>query len=590
MPEGFNSVADLVVKVKAETKDFHGGLTGVIDAMKSFDGLTGGSLKGLIDFGEKGKASVGGILGTLGEVGGKISKVSDVLALAGEVAGRVASIAGADDEFSRIEGEAAGVQQVLTALAQQGLAVVQDEAKEAAAALGIYAASAGEAEASSGNFVENGLARMSEAIRTVKLDLAGLATPGTLDINTQGELLDRTNAQIAEMKRRLAEADAAAAAAGASSVSDPGGAAATQLAALEKQAWVLSQFQAMERVPWTATIDTGKQDEYLKRLADEVTLLEKRASLIGASAAVSAAALSRERLRIDADRAGVAFGSGQESQLDDYFARMQAAQSRLDAAAEAKRASDLADRQNSGADRTISSLVASIEAERNRRREMGLSAGEVAALRAEETALAQIRAVGRDATDAERVAIRAAAQEKGREVEATERLRESQERLRASAAILERSMESAFTGWIRGAKMDWGDMVGQMLADMAILSLRQNVLAPLFGGGGSGSGLVGDVLGSIFGGFRADGGPVEAGKAYIVGEKRPELFIPNQAGRIEPSVGGGSFPVHVVTQIDARGAGPNEVQELRRMMAERDAALPNQVLAVVREGRERGVS
>ena len=151
-------------------------------------------------------------------------------------------------------------------------------------------------------------------------------------------------------------------------------------------------------------------------------------------------------------------------------------------------------------------------------------------------------------------------------------------------------MESAFSGWINGAKMNWGDMVGQMLADMAMLSLRQNVLAPLFGGGGTGSGLVGDVIGSIFGGFRADGGPVEAGKAYIVGEKRPELFIPNQAGRIEPSVGGGSFPVHVVTQIDARGAGPNEVQELRRMMAERDAALPNQVLAVVREGRERGVS
>jgi hypothetical protein len=32
------------------------------------------------------------------------------------------------------------------------------------------------------------------------------------------------------------------------------------------------------------------------------------------------------------------------------------------------------------------------------------------------------------------------------------------------------------------------------------------------------------------------------------------------------------------------------VQELKRMMAERDAALPNQVLAVVREGRDRGVA
>jgi hypothetical protein len=587
MPEGFNSVADLVVAIKADTKEFHGGLSSVMDAMKSFDGFTGGSLKGLIEFGEKGKLSVGGILGTLTEVGGRIAKVGEVLNLAGEVAGRVAEAAGAGDEFAKIEGEAAGVQQVLTALAQQGLAEVQDEAKQAAAALGLYASSAGAAEESSENFVQRGLARMSEAIRNVKLDLASLATPGTLDIDTEGQLLDRTNAQIAELKRRLSEADAAA---GASGGSDPGGAAATQLAALEKQAWILSQFQAMERVPWTATIDTGKQDEYLKRLADEVALLEKKASLIGASAAVSAASLASERFRLDAARSGVGFGPDQERQADDLFGRMQSAQSRLDAAAEAKRAGELAERQDKGADRTIDSLVRSIEAERNRRREIGLSAGQIAALRAEEAALAAIRANGREATDAERIAIKASAMEKGREVEATEKLLEAQRRLRASAAVLERSLESAFTGWMRGAKTDWGDLVGSMLADMAILSLRQNVLAPLFGGGGTGSGLVGDVIGSIFGGFRADGGPVEAGKAYIVGERRPELFIPNTSGRIEPSIGGGGQAVQIVTNIDARGASVDAVQELKAAMAARDAALPNQVLAVVREGRERGVA
>jgi hypothetical protein len=35
------------------------------------------------------------------------------------------------------------------------------------------------------------------------------------------------------------------------------------------------------------------------------------------------------------------------------------------------------------------------------------------------------------------------------------------------------------------------------------------------------------------------GGPVFAGEAYIVGETRPELFIPNQSGRIAPSVPSG---------------------------------------------------
>lgn len=40
-------------------------------------------------------------------------------------------------------------------------------------------------------------------------------------------------------------------------------------------------------------------------------------------------------------------------------------------------------------------------------------------------------------------------------------------------------------------------------------------------------------------GLRANGGPVMAGMPYIVGERRPELFIPSTSGRIESSVPGG---------------------------------------------------
>jgi hypothetical protein len=38
---------------------------------------------------------------------------------------------------------------------------------------------------------------------------------------------------------------------------------------------------------------------------------------------------------------------------------------------------------------------------------------------------------------------------------------------------------------------------------------------------------------------RANGGSVRAGVPYIVGERRPELFVPETNGRIEPRVGGG---------------------------------------------------
>lgn len=46
----------------------------------------------------------------------------------------------------------------------------------------------------------------------------------------------------------------------------------------------------------------------------------------------------------------------------------------------------------------------------------------------------------------------------------------------------------------------------------------------------------GNNFSNRFGGFRAMGGPVNAGMAYIVGERRPELFVPHTNGTIMPAV------------------------------------------------------
>lgn len=44
---------------------------------------------------------------------------------------------------------------------------------------------------------------------------------------------------------------------------------------------------------------------------------------------------------------------------------------------------------------------------------------------------------------------------------------------------------------------------------------------------------------------RADGGSVMPGQAYVVGENRPELFIPDRPGTIVPQVGGGGVSVSI---------------------------------------------
>ena len=75
------------------------------------------------------------------------------------------------------------------------------------------------------------------------------------------------------------------------------------------------------------------------------------------------------------------------------------------------------------------------------------------------------------------------------------------------------------------------------------------------GGGGKG---LGGFLGSVLGGlFRANGGPVKAGKPYIVGERQPELFVPRTSGTILPStdIGGGDNTTNMVTvNVDASGS------------------------------------
>ena len=55
------------------------------------------------------------------------------------------------------------------------------------------------------------------------------------------------------------------------------------------------------------------------------------------------------------------------------------------------------------------------------------------------------------------------------------------------------------------------------------------------------------------GGGRASGGPVSSRRAYMVGERGPELFVPSYSGNIVPNhelAGGDTFNI----TIDAPGA------------------------------------
>lgn len=94
-----------------------------------------------------------------------------------------------------------------------------------------------------------------------------------------------------------------------------------------------------------------------------------------------------------------------------------------------------------------------------------------------------------------------------------------------------RTIGSAFKGLIDGSKgvKDALTDVLSSLSDMLINSAFQSLFSPAGGAGGGG---LGGILSSIFGGFRAAGGPVSSSKSYIVGERGPELFSPGRSGSI----------------------------------------------------------
>ncbi|QBX37359.1 phage tail tape measure protein [Brevundimonas sp. S30B] len=75
-------------------------------------------------------------------------------------------------------------------------------------------------------------------------------------------------------------------------------------------------------------------------------------------------------------------------------------------------------------------------------------------------------------------------------------------------------------------------------------------------GGGRGQGLaeaVARAVGGAFSGTRAEGGPVVAGGAYLVGERGPEVFRPASGGSVEPMAAGQGVTVNI--RMDGGGPG-----------------------------------
>ena len=82
---------------------------------------------------------------------------------------------------------------------------------------------------------------------------------------------------------------------------------------------------------------------------------------------------------------------------------------------------------------------------------------------------------------------------------------------------------------------------------------------------------IGGVIDSVFGGAKATGGPVSAGRSYLVGERGPELFMPSGSGNIIPnhSLSGGGTVINLTVNgaLDAEGTARTIINVLNRSNA-----------------------
>jgi len=157
----------------------------------------------------------------------------------------------------------------------------------------------------------------------------------------------------------------------------------------------------------------------------------------------------------------------------------------------------------------------------------------------------------------------------GIQKESTEEIKKQQtetdklkEKMTAVGEEIESSIKNNLRDAITGAKSFGEAMTGVLnrIRDK-IIDAQLDKLVGGFGeafgkaaSGGEKKGL-GGFLGGLIGGLFADGGRPPVGKASIVGERGPELFVPKVAGTIVPNSamgGGGDSITNVITvNVDA---------------------------------------
>lgn len=141
-----------------------------------------------------------------------------------------------------------------------------------------------------------------------------------------------------------------------------------------------------------------------------------------------------------------------------------------------------------------------------------------------------------------------------------------------------KKLEDGLVGVFNGTKTvkeAFKDMAKSIIEDLIRLQIQRSITGPLSG-----------ALGNLFSGGKAIGGPVQANRGYLVGERGPEMFVPNSSGTIVPNkkmAGGGEVVVNQNINIST-GVSQTVRAEIVQLMPQIVGAAKSGVLDAKKRG------
>ena len=158
----------------------------------------------------------------------------------------------------------------------------------------------------------------------------------------------------------------------------------------------------------------------------------------------------------------------------------------------------------------------------------------------------------------------------------------------ASSKAIGSAMEDAMMSMVDGTKSvkdAFKDMASAIIKDLYRIYVVKKITGMITGAiDAKFAPGVGQAQAAVAGAV-ANGGPVEAGKRYVVGERGPEMFTPNVSGTITPNSQMGGSGVTVVQNINiSTGVQQTVRAEIRQMMPQ----IAQSAKAAVVDSKRRG--